>query len=291
MNNKFDNSSTNNLTEFLVEFCCLHCQKIVSNYHSQKLIFITTWASSLTSSRTTTLWSGFDGNYLHLLYDLKMPPKEPTTLAGAKFKYFGFSESRPKLLEKLSLDDGMEYFLEWKDQYEASEQIFEILEAHLGFNGKPREFLDPHLLSLLAERLGPDLDDLDHEVLAQELHDIFGEFDEDKEAFNVEDDEDNEDFDEDEDEEVVRITIPIHNRIHIRKAKDRAIKKANAHVADHDLMDWIWNMEEEEEKTLEIQNSLEAKIEEEIDAEVALVGQAQKQAKVVFDYVVNVNIC
>ena len=52
-----------------------------------------------------------------------MQPKEPTPLAGAKFRYFG--KSCPKLLVKLSLDDGMEYFWEWKDQYKASEQMFE----------------------------------------------------------------------------------------------------------------------------------------------------------------------
>ena len=47
-----------------------------------------------------------------------MPPKEPTILADGEFKQYFFAESCPKLLQKLSLDDGMKCFLEWKDQYE-----------------------------------------------------------------------------------------------------------------------------------------------------------------------------
>ena len=39
-------------------------------------------------------------------------------MADEEFNRYFFAESCPKLLQKLSLDDGMKCFLEWKDQYE-----------------------------------------------------------------------------------------------------------------------------------------------------------------------------
>ena len=64
------------------------------------------------------------------------------------------------------------------------------------------------------------------------------------------------------------------------QSKDRA----NAYVADrdHDLADWIWNLEE-------VWNFLEAEVGI-IDAEVVLVGTeiAQTHAKVDSDYIDNV---
>ena len=106
-----------------------------------------------------------------------MPPKEPTTLAGAKFKHFGFSESHPKLLEKLSLGDGLLFFLGWR------RQLLDFDETS-GFHPSEfpmEEYLDPALFNLLVERMGTDLDGLDYDDLARELLYIFEEkFDEEE---------------------------------------------------------------------------------------------------------------
>ena len=63
-------------------------------------------------------------------------PKEPTTLADEEFNRYFFTESCPKLLQKLSLDDGMKCFLEWKDQYELYLREYEGWCSHSGTNFK-----------------------------------------------------------------------------------------------------------------------------------------------------------
>ena len=63
-----------------------------------------------------------------------MPLKKPTTLADEEFNRYFFTESCPKLLQKLSLDDGMKCFLEWKDQYELYLREYEGWCSHYGTN-------------------------------------------------------------------------------------------------------------------------------------------------------------
>ena len=76
-------------------------------------------------------------------------------------------KSFPELPEKLSLDKGLESFLEWKD--------------HLGHNWKQfllEDLLEPQLLELVEERTGESVElseDLDFECLVNELQDIFDE--------------------------------------------------------------------------------------------------------------------
>ena len=96
------------------------------------------------------------------------------------------------------------------------------------------------------------LDDLNNEEFNEE---------EDKVPLDVED---NDEFNN-EDDDVIRITIK---------------RSGQCLCCDHFL--------QEEEKKLEVQNFLEARFEEEIDAEVALFGQAQTHPKVVSDYIANV---
>ena len=101
-----------------------------------------------------------------------MSQKEPTTLA--LYDEEGLFLQWPKLLEKLSLGDGLQYFLEWKAQ------LFDFVEiCGLQFHEFPmEEYLECHLFEVLMDQ------DLNFETFVQELHEIFQEFndEEDKEA-------------------------------------------------------------------------------------------------------------
>ena len=92
-----------------------------------------------------------------------MSPKEPTLSKPL----FSLSEKRtwPVLLDKLSLEDGLDLLYDWFDW---------------------EEYLDPELLDLLVERMGPDLDGLDYDDLARELLYIFEEEYQDDEALDEE---------------------------------------------------------------------------------------------------------
>ena len=98
-------------------------------------------------------------------------------MADAKYKWYFFAASWPKLLQKLSLDDGMKCFLEWKDQYEG-------WRSHYGINvpwsveARYHAFylLDHQLLDVLMDHMEEEnFRDMDHETFVQELLDIFGE--------------------------------------------------------------------------------------------------------------------
>ena len=101
-----------------------------------------------------------------------MSQKEPTTLA--LYDEEGLFLQWPKLLEKLSLGDGLQYFLEWKAQ------LFDFVEiCGLQFHEFPmEEYLECHLFEVLMDQ------DLNFETFVQELHEIFQEFndEEDEEA-------------------------------------------------------------------------------------------------------------
>ena len=142
-------------------------------------------------------------------------------MADAKFNRF--TESCPKLLQKLSLDDGMKCFLEWKDQYELYLREYEGWCSHYGtnFRGVARFIgfgaryhalflLDRQLLDVLRDRMEEEnFRGMDHETFVQELLDIFGEVSQDDEEFDEEEEDDvvredlDEEFDEEEKDDVV----------------------------------------------------------------------------------------
>ena len=102
-------------------------------------------------------------------------------MAKAKFKWYFFAESWPKLLQKLSLDDGMKCFLEWKDQYEDWCSHYGIniqgVGQFIGLEAQYHAFylLDHQLLDVLMDRMEEEnFRGMDHETFVQELLDIFG---------------------------------------------------------------------------------------------------------------------
>ena len=145
-------------------------------------------------------------------------------MADEEFKRYFFAESCPKLLQKLSLDDGMKCFLEWKDQYELYLREYEGWCSHYGtnFRGVARfigfgarlhalYLLDRQLLDVLMDRMEEEnFQGMDHETFVQELLDIFEEESQDDEDLDEEFDEEEEDdvaledleFDEEEQDEI-----------------------------------------------------------------------------------------
>ena len=136
-----------------------------------------------------------------ILDDLEeMAPREPTTLADEEFEQHFFAESWPRLLQKLSLDDCMECFLEWRDQYEDWCSYYGIniqgVARFIGLEAKYHAFylLDRQLFDVLRDRMEENIRDMDHETFVQELLDIFGEVSPDLD----------EEFDEEEEDDAVR---------------------------------------------------------------------------------------
>ena len=88
-------------------------------------------------------------------------------------------EDCPKMLQKLSVKDGIEHFLTWKTQFldyverYQFPNLFDIKAED--FLAAGDELLDPQLEAILLERVGSDLEKFDHEDLAEELHAIFDE--------------------------------------------------------------------------------------------------------------------
>ena len=121
-------------------------------------------------------------------------------MAKAKFKWYFFAESWPKLLQKLSLDDGMKCFLEWKDQYEDWCSHYGIniqgVGQFIGLEALYHAFylLDHQLLDVLMDRMEEEnFQGMDHETFVQELLDIFEEESQDDEDLDEEFDEEEED--------------------------------------------------------------------------------------------------
>ena len=143
-----------------------------------------------------------------ILDDLEeMPPKEPTTLGSSDLRDL-LAKSWPRLLQKLSLDDGMKCFLEWKDQYEDCSHYGinnQVVAQFIGLEARYHvlHLLDRQLLNVLMDRIEEEnFRDMDHETFVQELLDIFGEASQDDEEFDEEEENDavredlNEEFDE-----------------------------------------------------------------------------------------------
>ena len=100
-------------------------------------------------------------------------------MADADKRYF-FDKSWPRLLQKLSLDDGMKCFLEWKDQYEDCSHYGinnQVVAQFIGREARYHAFylLDHQLLDVLRDRMEEEnFRGMDHETFVQELLDIFG---------------------------------------------------------------------------------------------------------------------
>ena len=162
-----------------------------------------------------------------------MSSKKPTPLAEWKWKF----NSWPNLLEKLSLDDGINYFLDWRDQYEDWCRRYGM-KGQFGVGNEARFhalfLLDPGLRDLLRDRFEQEeFLDLDFQTFIEELHEIFEEFDDEDQVNCDEDLEDDEDqvdenldtdaYEADQDDEdpneVVRITIQIPSQVRAAAAK------------------------------------------------------------------------
>ena len=100
-------------------------------------------------------------------------------MADADKRYF-FAKSWPRLLQKLSLDDGMKCFLEWKDQYEDCSHYGinnQVVAQFIGLEARYHvlHLLDRQLLNVLMDCMEEEnFRDMDHETFVQELLDIFG---------------------------------------------------------------------------------------------------------------------
>ena len=97
----------------------------------------------------------------------------PTPLAEPRWsEYFN---SWPKLLEKLALNDGLEFFLEWKNQYEDWCDLYGTKRQFCGGEARYHAFflLDRQLSNILRERMGPNFVDMDFQTFVEELHEIF----------------------------------------------------------------------------------------------------------------------
>ena len=92
--------------------------------------------------------------------------KNPTPLATNPFLSPSQKNCWPKLLHELSLEDGLESFLEWENQFLQFGRL-------VGSSEHPKQYVDCQLLNLLEESVGPVLKDLDFEAFAEEVFKIF----------------------------------------------------------------------------------------------------------------------
>ena len=188
--------------------------------------------------------------------------KNPMPLATNPFLSPSQKNCWPKLLHELSLEDGLESFLEWENQFLQFGRL-------VGSSEHPKQYVDCQLLNLLEESVGPVLKDLDFEAFAEEVFKIF-----------------------DDDEETVIISNPIswanlNSILKISKPMvlSSVVEAPTVKVVNDRVVD-----EEEAMKNQAGRQFLEAEVEKQIkiDAEAVLESKTNAQNQVKNHTVANV---